>query len=145
MHLCIDLPANEYFTPAMRALLTLILSSALVVTGCARHKSQAAGTMVSGQPAVAGVATNPGKTEEKVILTPETMLVGKVARVNENARFAVVSFPVGSLPPTEKRLSVYRRGLKVGEIRVTGPQQGDNTVADIVNGEVQVGDELRSN
>jgi hypothetical protein len=73
------------------------------------------------------------------------MMMGRVARVNENARFAVITFPVGMMPAKDTRLSVYRRGLKVGEVKVTGPQQQDNTVADIVNGEVQPGDELRAN
>lgn len=42
-----------------------------------------------------------------------------------------------------KRLNVYRNGLKVGELKVTGPQRDNNTVADIVAGECQVGDEVR--
>jgi hypothetical protein len=43
------------------------------------------------------------------------------------------------------RLNVYRHGLKVGEVKITGPQQEDNTVGDIASGEVEVGDELRGN
>ena len=44
----------------------------------------------------------------------------------------------------DQRLDVYRGGLKVGELLVTGPQQGDSTVADITAGEAQKGDEVRS-
>ncbi|MDB6064610.1 MAG: hypothetical protein JWR26_818 [Pedosphaera sp.] len=86
----------------------------------------------------------PNDPGQKFIVTPETMLVGKVVRVNENARFAVLNFPVGNMPSRDQRLNVYRRGLKVGEVKVTGPQQDDNTVADILNGEAQPGDELRA-
>jgi hypothetical protein len=101
-------------------------------------------------PATTGAMAGPASTnssagDQKFIVTAETMLVGKVVRVNENARFAVLNFPVGTMPGVQQRLNVYRRGLKVGEVKVTGPQQDDNTVADVVNGEVQVGDELRGN
>jgi len=71
------------------------------------------------------------------------MLTGKVVRVNDTARFAVINFPVGNLPAVGTRLNVYRQGLKVGELKVTGPQQEDNTVGDILRGDVQVGDQLR--
>jgi hypothetical protein len=81
----------------------------------------------------------------KVILTRETILVGKVMRVNYSARYAVLNFPIGSLPAMGVRLNVYRHGLKVGEVKITGPQQEDNTVGDIASGEVEVGDELRGN
>jgi hypothetical protein len=40
-------------------------------------------------------------------------------------------------------LNLYRRGLKVGEVKVTGPQREDNIVADLVAGEAGVGDEAR--
>ena len=90
-------------------------------------------------------ATNAPAEPPKFIVTPVTTPTGKVVRVNDNARFAVLNFPVGTMPGIESRLNVYRHGLKVGEVKVTGPQQDDNTVADIVTGEVQVGDELRTN
>ena len=44
----------------------------------------------------------------------------------------------------EQRLNLYRRGLKVGEVKVTGPAREDNIVADLVAGEAEVGDEARS-
>jgi hypothetical protein len=43
----------------------------------------------------------------------------------------------------EQRLNLYRRGLRVGEVKVTGPQREDNIVADLVAGEAEVGDEVR--
>ncbi|HWI58995.1 MAG TPA: hypothetical protein VNZ22_17350 [Bacillota bacterium] len=68
---------------------------------------------------------------------------GKVLLVNINGRFAVLSFPLGTQPAVGQRLSVYRQGLKVGEVRITGPQRDQNTVADITAGECAVGDEIR--
>jgi hypothetical protein len=41
-------------------------------------------------------------------------------------------------------MNLYRRGLKVGEVKVTGPAREDNIVADLVAGEAEVGDEARS-
>ena len=76
-------------------------------------------------------------------MTPETVLIGKVARVNLDGRFVVMTFPIGHLPLLNQRLNVYRQGLKVGEIRVTGPQLDDNVVGDISAGEAQAADEVR--
>jgi hypothetical protein len=85
----------------------------------------------------------PKPSSEKLIVTPETGLVGKVETVNQNARYVVLSFPIGHLPAMEQRLHVYRNGLKVGEVKVSGPQIEDNVVADIVEGDSGPGDEVR--
>ena len=61
------------------------------------------------------------------------------------ARYVVLTCPLGSVPAAERRLSLYRDGLKVGEIKITGPQRDTNTVADIVAGEGRIGDEVREN
>ena len=71
-------------------------------------------------------------------------LVGKVALVNGTARFVVLNFPLGKMAAAEQHLNLYRRGSKVGEVKVTGPQRGDNVVADLVAGEAEIGDEARS-
>jgi len=100
------------------------------------------------QPKEAKVETAPAPAEtkspsQKLIVTPETGLVGKVEMVNQNARYVVLSFPIGHLPAIEQRLNVYRSGLKVGEVKVSGPQIEDNVVADIVEGDSGPGDEVR--
>jgi len=56
----------------------------------------------------------------------------------------VLSFPLGKMAAADQRLSLYRRGLKVGEVKVTGPVREDNIVADLLAGEAAVGDEVRS-
>jgi hypothetical protein len=78
-----------------------------------------------------------------LIVTPEAALQGKVLRTNPAGKFVVLNFPVGHLPSLEQRLSVYRLGLKVGEVKVTGPQLDDNIVGDVVAGEAGVGDVVR--
>lgn len=114
------------------------LAVGVMVAGCAGPKPKQDGDPAAG-------ASNGKNNHSKIIVTPETVLVGKVVRVNANARFAVLNFPVGTMPEFGRQLNVYRQGLKVGEVKVSGPQQDDNVVADISNGEAQVGDELRAN
>lgn len=70
-------------------------------------------------------------------------MTGRVASVNLNGRFVVLSYPIGGLPPADHRLNVYRAGLKVGELKVSRGQLDNLAVADIVAGECRVGDEVR--
>lgn len=63
--------------------------------------------------------------------------------MNRPGRFVVLSFPPGRLPPVGARCSLYRRGLKVAEARASGPQTAENTVADLLSGEAEAGDEAR--
>ena len=81
----------------------------------------------------------------KPVVTTEKQLAGRVERVNAVGRFVVLSFPTGRMPAQDQRLALYRRDVKVGEVKVTGPQRGDNIVADIVSGEPEVSDEVREN
>lgn len=90
-------------------------------------------------------APKQNKTDSKPVITPDESIVGHVVLVNKNARFVVINFVQGEVPSQGRRLNVYHDGLKVGELRITGPQQDDNTVADIVAGQVQVRDEVREN
>jgi hypothetical protein len=115
----------------MRALLAVILLFALVVPGCARKK--AAGAPTASAPR-AGTGTAPAKAA----------WTGEVSRVNPVARFVVLSFPLDQMPVLDQRLNLYRRGAKVAEVKVTGPQRGNSIVADTVTGAPEVGDEARS-
>jgi hypothetical protein len=74
-----------------------------------------------------------------------TTAVGRVALLNAGGRFVILTCPIGKLPRLGQRLSVYRNGMKVGELIVTEPQHDQNTAADIVAGEAQTGDEVRLN
>ena len=94
-------------------------------------------------PAAAPAPAETKSTPQKLIVTPENGLVGKVEMVNLNAKYVVLSFPIGHLPTLEQRMNIYRRGLKIGEVKVSGPQIEDNVVADIVSGESEPGDEVR--
>jgi hypothetical protein len=115
----------------------------LMLTGCAWFKHEEAGP-AGGQTVAKNSGANANATNKWPIVTPDPSQAGSVLQVNVSARFAVLNFPVGSMPPVGQRLYVYRAGLKVGELKVTGPQRDDNTVADIVNGEAQAGDVIRT-
>lgn len=86
---------------------------------------------------------NVGRTNAVTVTPALGVTQGKVAHVNAGARFVVLTFPIGKLPPVDKRLSVYRDGMKVGELKVTGPPLNQNTVADITAGEAKAGDDVR--
>jgi len=73
-------------------------------------------------------------------VTPDLRPTGRVALVDNQARFVVINFPPGSVPPVGQQLSVIHLGLKSGEVRITGPQHDTDTVADLINGDASVGD-----
>lgn len=132
----------------------VVLILAVVVAGCSSSNQDsslppgAAGAAVTqrkigtaNQPVSAGV---PSKPEDKLIVVPDNLLAGKVAVFNATGRFVVVFFPSGNLPAIDQRMGVFRRGLKVGEVKISGPQRDDNIVADLVEGDAQAGDEVRA-
>ena len=63
--------------------------------------------------------------------------------INQSSRFAVLSFPFGNVPQNGQRLNAYRNGFKVATLKVTGPANDSNTVADIVSGDVRLNDDVR--
>ena len=78
-----------------------------------------------------------------MIVTPTQEITGHVSLANMQGRYVVLTFPIGTLPEPGRQLSLYRNGLKVAEIRVSGPHRDNSTVADLLTGEARVGDEVR--
>jgi hypothetical protein len=72
------------------------------------------------------------------------MPVGRVEMVNRAARFVVLSFPPGHVPPPGEHWSVNHRGLKIGEVKISSPQREAGTVADLIAGEAGIGDDVTS-
>jgi hypothetical protein len=105
----------------------------LLGAGCATQKSAA-----PGQPSANG--TKPSAP----IVTPDLRPAGRVAMVNVEGRFVVLSFPPGPVPQAGQRLSVNHAGLKIGVVQVTGPQRDYDTVGDLIEGEANIGDEAKS-
>ena len=124
----------------MRTSLVFLLLAAFVLNGCA-HKHKTTSEAAPGSAYAAAPTTPPAPTT--LVVTPSGGLTGKIARYNDAGRFVVLEFPVGQMASLEQRFFVYRGNLKVGEVKVTGPQRDDHIVADLTRGEAQVGDEVR--
>ena len=140
----------------------VILSGALALAGCAHQNSNALARSPQADPAFSDLvpveapseapAAMPGpqpfrvadtpKTG-KLIVTPEKGLIGKVVSFNSAGRFVVLNFPVGHVPAQDQQLSVYRLGLKVGELKATNLRNDDYVVADLLTGEADAGDQVR--
>jgi hypothetical protein len=101
----------------------------MLMAGCMQFKSKPAAPASSAPP--------------PAIVTPDNSLVGKVVSYSSAGRFVVLNFPSRQMPKPDSRLFLYRTGLKVAEVKVTGPQNDDNIVADLVSGDAQTGDEVR--
>jgi hypothetical protein len=71
-------------------------------------------------------------------------LTARIASVNEKLRFVVVDFTNSRQPQLDERLSVYRVGEKVAEIKISGPYRNTTVAADIMAGEVKYGDEVKT-
>jgi hypothetical protein len=122
----------------MRLVISLLVSS-LTLAGCATNNSKDTNAAKKKTPATSKARA----ANQKSPLAPTLQLTGKVASVNSELRFVVLDFSVGDMPGINQRLGVYRAGQKVAQVKVTGPQSDTNIVADIIEGEAQVGDEVR--
>jgi hypothetical protein len=117
----------------MKSLMPLILVIAgMLAAGCLHHR-----------PARPASSATPAAVAPQPIVTPDNSLTARVVSYNASGRFVVLSFPVGQMPKLEQSLFLYRDGMKVGEVKITGPQRENNIVADLVTGEAEVGDEVR--
>jgi len=122
------------FTVAMRWMLSCGLSVGLgLLAGCATAPSHAP----------AHVDESPAATSPKESLLPDPALIGRVVSYNSSARYAILQFPPGLMAANYQRLSVYRSGKCVGELKVSGPSRDDRTAADLMEGDCQTGDEVR--
>lgn len=137
----------------MKSSIPLMLLAGLLFTGCASKEpgfSSVPGPSQSPQNNTAKSAsqqaapTQPEQsTPSPAIVTPDNSLAGKVVAYNSVGRFVVLNFPVGKMAKIGQTLFIYHNGLKSGQVKVSGPQNGNNIVADLVNGEAQTGDEVR--
>ncbi|MCW5553144.1 MAG: hypothetical protein KIS67_13410 [Verrucomicrobiae bacterium] len=134
----------------MRTWIVLLLVGVILGGGCAGNGTATFETVPANTgavqsdktplPAEGGAITNTAE----LIITPDHMLVGRVVAYNEAGRFVVLDFPLGELPAVERRMFLYRAGLKVGEVRINSWQREHFIVADLVAGEARQGDQVRA-
>jgi len=132
----------------MKFWFAVLMAVAIVAGGCASKKSappkSTAAKKASATPVAKPVASEKKpEAEAKPIVTPENLLVGTVATFNTAGRFVVLDFPLGKMPVLDQTMFVFRQGLKVGEVKITGPERDHNTVGDLISGEARKGDEVR--
>ena len=116
---------RQFLSPAIRCAMVMGLAAALL-SGC----------LGSGSTAPAGTPTG-ARLEPSA---PETG-GARVASVNSELGFAVIDFAEQTMPPVGTRVNVYRGDKRVGTVRITEPVHAPLATADIVEGEVRVGDE----
>lgn len=64
----------------------------------------------------------------------------KIRLVNNDLQFVVLDYTFAPVPPVETRLAVFRKGVQVGTVKVTGPTINSTTVAIIIDGAPALGD-----
>ena len=104
------------------------------LTGCFSRKDKA-------QPAF---TARPAGGQTNLVIAPARSPVGRVERVNDQARIVVVDFPIGQVPPDGTRLSVFRAGQKVGEVKMSEWTADSLRVGDIIAGTALKDDEVRT-
>lgn len=146
--MAVDDPGRVYFTLSMRSLV-LILLAALALTGCRSARPGASPEPVDGKkksprPAQ-GSTRGPRAVDAPIQVTPVMEGVTRIVFVNSALRYVVIDFFLNPLPQVDQRMSAYRGGLKVAELKISRESTGSHVAADILAGEVQVGDEVRAN
>ena len=133
----VDAHVADSLTQSMR-LATIVCGLTLLGTGCASTDRNPAPARTD--KSIATTNSSLGRP----VMTPAKGTAGRIVSVNTTARFVVITYPFGFLPHTDQHLNVYRQNKKVGEVKVSGPQQDTSTVADLISGDLQIGDEARA-
>ncbi|MCF7668154.1 MAG: hypothetical protein K9N48_00050 [Verrucomicrobia bacterium] len=133
---------------------TLIISILLLLCGCSigqderEWKSTAPASGASALNELSAPDDEERRPEDKtdgreleIMLTePDS---GKVVWVDSKLKFVVLDFSDSHLPVESQRMWVYRGGRRVGELRISSKRKYNCVVADVLNGEVKIGDEVR--
>ena len=125
----------------------MVLSTVVLtlIGGCATKKGSNANVDTGELPPTADA---PKSGRGKNFVPPTTVDTaespfGRVVSANLPLQFVVLDFSLRPLPSIDQRMSLYRKGQKVGEVKISGPILNGNVVADIVAGDAQIGDEVR--
>jgi hypothetical protein len=111
--------------------------------GEAREQKISGAPPAGAAPVALAPAPATGGKPPQVSVSTANVSVGRVVLADPGGRFVVLNFPIGHLPVPGQPFAVYRHGVKVGEVNVTGPNHDDNIAADTLRGDPQVGDEAR--
>ncbi len=93
-----------------------------------------------------GCATTSAPSARKTTFEPVAsvpLTEGRITLVNPDLKFVVVDYSGTTVPAAGATLTVYRDDKPVGAVRLTEPAHGQFTTADILKGDLQVGDRVR--
>ncbi|MFA6545170.1 MAG: hypothetical protein WCS99_12200 [Limisphaerales bacterium] len=126
----------------------IFLLAALVTAGCAGTKDKKSGAARPAPKAKTGPGAPPkpaqSRTNSTPTIEPVSAFNGRVVLVNAPLKYVVIEGVIGRLPPADQTLNVLRDGQKVGVVVVSSQSRGANFAADLTQGEVRVGDTVRS-
>jgi hypothetical protein len=125
----------------IRQILSLAVTRAAGV-GCITT-ALVAGCVGGGAAAPARTATKPNSPHLEPAPAELGSGVARIASVNAEHGFVVVDFASRTMPEAGTLINVYRGEKRVGGIRITEPVHAPLATADIVEGEMRVGDEVR--
>ena len=111
---------------ALRRIATVGFAAAVLFTGCLESTTPGHGNLKAG-PAP----------------TPLGPAAARIVSLNPEHKFVVIDFASRVMPAVGTRVTIYRDGKRVGAVRITEPVRAQLATADIVEGEVYVGDEAR--
>ncbi len=128
----------------------LVLAGLLALAGCqgsdSSRRNRIAPSLKKGAEQMR-IATEPDTVPATNAPSAPVVLPtsGRVHSVNLGLRFVVIDYTLGGMPPLQSLLNVYRNNQKVGEVRLYGFERNGFVTADIVEGFIQVDDEVRVN
>ena len=119
---------------AVTRMVVINVALALLSLGCAWMKPS-----TTKQPPPAPV---PAKAQAQPVPQELGATTPKIVSVNAEQKFAVVDFKSQSLPEAGTILNAYHGGKRVGAVRVTQPVRAPYATADVVEGDVRLGDDV---
>jgi hypothetical protein len=117
---------RPFLSPAVRRIAAAGFAVAMLFTGCLGRTTDRSDNMNSGP-------------------TPAQMgpPAARIVSLNPEQNFVVIDFTSRIVPAVGTRVGIYRNGKQVGAAQITEPVRAQLATADIVEGEVHVGDEAR--
>jgi len=96
-------------------------------------------------PAAPTATVKPAEPKQVAPTPPTARTSAKVVMVKSEPeyRFVVIEFTTTDIPSAGSQLTVYRGKERVGAVKVTDPVRPPHVTADIVDGKLRVGDEIR--
>jgi len=124
---------RQFLLPAVQRAIAISCAAMVFCLGCA-----GSGTTVRARTAVKPV--NPVQQPVPAPLGPPA---ARIVSVNADLGFVVVDFGSLAVPTPGTQVSIYHGGKRVGAVRITEPVHAPLATADVVEGEVRMGDEVR--